>query len=192
MRYIDEIKNFKCFNEQESKDKELMLNLYNKFGDELLNRGCNVAHFSASAIILNKKHDKVLFGYHNIYKNYGWLGGHADGMDDLLMVAKKEVNEESGLSELKLLNDKAISLEILPVGYHYKHNEFVSSHLHLNLTYIFEADENSKIRIKPDENSDLVWIPIIDIKKIVKEEIMIPIYYKILQKAGFIKEKNEI
>ena len=114
MRYIDEIKNFKCYNEQEENDKKLILDLYDKYGDEILNRSC-VGHMSASAIIINKEHTKVLFGYHNIYKNYGWLGGHADGMDDMMMVAKKEVCEECGLTNIKPLFDNAVSLEVLPV-----------------------------------------------------------------------------
>ena len=186
MRYIEEIKNFIPYNEQEKNDRALILDLYEKYGDDLLFRTCKVAHMSASAIILNKEHTKVLFGYHNLYKNYGWLGGHADGMDDMMKVAIKEVGEECGLTNVKPVINHAISLEILPVGYHIQNDEFVSSHVHLNLTYVFEAEEDSEIRIKPDENSDLMWLPFNKIKKVVKEEIMIPIYYKILSKLELV------
>ena len=178
MKYIDEIKGYEPKNEQEKNDRMLILNLYEKYGDKILSRDCMVAHMSASAIVINKMHNKVLFGYHNLYKHYGWLGGHADGMNDMKDVAIKELKEETGLQDFKLLEDRAISLEVLPVGAHFKNNKFVSSHLHLNLTYLFEADEDSKVRIKPDENSDLMWFKFDEANKYAKEEVMIPIYNK--------------
>lgn len=179
MKYIDEIKEYEPKNEQEKNDRMLILDLYEKYGDKILSRDCLVAHMSASAIVINKMHNKVLFGYHNLYKHYGWLGGHADGMNDMKDVAIKELKEETGLQDFKLLEDRAISLEVLPVGAHFKNNKFVSSHLHLNLTYLFEADEDSKVRIKPDENSDLMWFRFDEANKYAKEEVMIPIYNKI-------------
>lgn len=32
------------------------------------------------------------------------------------------------------------------------------SHLHLNATYLFEADESAALRIAPDENSGVRWL----------------------------------
>ena len=69
MKYIDEIKEYENKNEQEKNDKMLILDLYEKYGDKILSRDCLVAHMSSSAIVINKMHDKVLFGYHNLYKH---------------------------------------------------------------------------------------------------------------------------
>ena len=181
MRYIDEISNYIPKNEQEIKDKEVILELYKTYGDNILYRDSKVAHMSASIIVINEHHDKVLFGYHNLYKHYGWLGGHADGMDDMKMVAFKELKEESGIEYFKLLEDGPISLEILPVAPHIKKGEFVSAHVHLNLTYLVEVNEDTKIRIKPDENSDLKWIKFEDANSFAKEEVMFPVYDKIFE-----------
>ena len=41
--------------------------------------------------------------YHNIYKSWSWTGGHADGDSDLLNVAIRELKEETGVKNLKLL-----------------------------------------------------------------------------------------
>ena len=49
------------------------------------------------------------------------------------------------------------SLEILTVDGHEKHGRYVSSHLHLNVTYLLEADPSAAIRPKPDENSRVGW-----------------------------------
>ena len=68
-----------------------------------------------------------------------WMGGHADGDVDFLNVAKKELAEESGVTDAKLLSDNIFSLEVLTVLGHVKKGSFVSPHLHLNVTYVFEA-----------------------------------------------------
>ena len=40
---------------------------------------------------------------------------------------------------------------------HEKRGEYVPSHLHLNVTYLFEADDGLPLRVKPDENSGARW-----------------------------------
>ena len=179
MDYKKLIEEYKPVNEQEKADKLYMLKMIDTYGDFLFSRECLACHFSASAWITNKKHDKVLMNYHNIYKNWGWLGGHNDKDQDFLHVALKEAHEESGLNNIKVLIDKPISLEILPVSYHIKNGKFVSSHVHLNLTYLLEADDNEELKIKPDENSGLKWVALDDAIKITNEEGMKPIYKKL-------------
>jgi 8-oxo-dGTP pyrophosphatase MutT (NUDIX family) len=117
--------------------------------------------------------------YHNIFKNWGWLGGHADMMDNLLDVAKKEIYEESGLKNIKPLFNNIISLEALPVISHIKNGKVISSHIHLNVTYLFMANENDKLVINKNEGSGLKWVKIDDAPKITNEEQMKPIYVKL-------------
>ena len=75
-----------------------------------LNRS-SIAHFTASAFVLNESHDKILGIYHKIYQSWGWVGGHADGNADLLAVAVKEVQEETGLRFFKKLSEKLLTNE---------------------------------------------------------------------------------
>ena len=95
--------------------------------------------------------------YHNIYDSWAWLGGHADGEEDLLKVALREVREESGVQNSRPVTDGIFSLEVLTVDGHVKKGAYVSSHLHLNVTYLIEADEHDPVFIKPDENSGVGW-----------------------------------
>ena len=46
---------------------------------------------------------------------------------------------------------------MLTVDGHVKRGEYVSSHLHANVTYLLEADEADTLHIKPDENSGVRW-----------------------------------
>ena len=65
--------------------------------------------------------------------------------------------EESGLTEVKPVSEEIYSVEILTVNGHEKHGSYVSSHLHLNVTYLLEADPALPVRNKPDENSRVAW-----------------------------------
>lgn len=177
----ENIEKYIPYNEQEEKDKELMLK-YIDLSKDVLTRDNEAFHFSASNWIVNKERTKVLMIYHNIYNSWAWTGGHADGDENLLRVALKEAEEETGLKNLKLLKDGIFALEILPVDGHIKSGKYVSSHLHLDCCYLFEANENAPIRIKEDENKGIKWVDIDDVEKIVSEPRMISIYSKLNRK----------
>ena len=49
------------------------------------------------------------------------------------------------------------SLEVLTVDGHVKRGKYVSSHLHLNVTYLLIADDTDNLTVKPDENSGVKW-----------------------------------
>ena len=95
--------------------------------------------------------------YHNIYNSWSWTGGHADGKPDLLATAIREAQEETGVTALHPVSNEPLSLEILTVQAHRKRGKYVAPHLHLNLTYLVEADDRQQLRIKPDENSAVRW-----------------------------------
>ena len=182
MNLREQIKEYKPYNEQEEKDKEMMLKYIDTFED-VLTRENEMCHFTASNWIVNKDRTKVIMIYHNIYKSWAWTGGHADGDSDLLHVALKEANEETGLSNLKVLSDGIFGIQILTVDSHIKRGKFVSSHLHLDCCFLLEADENEKLRIKEDENSNIKWIPIEEATELTNEEKMKPIYKKLNEKV---------
>lgn len=186
-----EIENYVPFNEQEEKDREEMLKWMDT-GLDLLTRNDGFAHWTASAWVVNKTHDKVLMVYHNIYNSWSWLGGHCDGDDDFLHVALKEVQEESGIENVHSLSDDIFSMEILTVDGHVKRNKYVSSHLHLNLTYLLEADENETLHIKEDENSNVGWFGLEEAVQASSEPwLKEHIYNKLNKKLKlFLEERN--
>ncbi len=172
---LEQLQEYQPFNEQEVHNKQVMIEFLTNHEDAFV-RENQLAHMTATGWIVNKSHTRVLMGYHNIYKSWGWLGGHADGDKDLLRVAMKEVAEESGLSKVTPLKDGIYGINILYVPAHVKRGKYVNCHIHLDVEYIFEADENDPIRMKPDENSGVAWIDIDKINDYVTEEIMKPVY----------------
>ena len=129
--------------------------------------------------------------YHNIYQSYSWLGGHNDGDQDFKHVAYREVKEESGVEHVKLLSDDIFSLEILTVDGHIKHGVYVPGHLHLNLTYVFEADRNDPVFVKEDENSAVNWFTKQEaIDKSSEEWFRTHIYNKLNEKLELLDQKK--
>lgn len=169
------------YNEQEENDKRLMLRYLSQF-DDLLHRENEMAHMTASAWVVSPDRTQVLLAYHNVYDSWSWLGGHADGEEDLLAVAIREVREESGVRHLRPVSEDIYSLEILPVDAHHKRGKFVSPHLHLNLTFLLEADPADAVRVKEDENSAVSWFKADEVFRVVKEARMMPIYRKLTEK----------
>ncbi len=161
MKLFDEISNYQPWNEQEARDRLEILRRLGS-GEALFTRENTAAHLTASAWVVSPDRKNVLMVHHNLYDSWAWLGGHADGEQDLLGVALREVTEESGLSQVIPLSGQLFSLEILAVAGHEKRGQYVSSHLHFNLTYLLEADPAQPIRCKPDENSAVAWFSLSD------------------------------
>ena len=155
MDLLSALYSYRPWNPQEARDTtELLRRL--EAGEDLFHRENTAAHLTASAWVVSPDRTRVLMAYHNLYDSWAWLGGHADGERDLLAVALREVREESGVSAVPVC-DQLFSVEILPVSGHEKRGEYVSSHLHMNVTFLLEADPSALIRSKPDENSRVAW-----------------------------------
>lgn len=182
MAILEEIIKYIPFNEQEERDKELLIKSIRE-NEDIFVRENRIAHMTASAWVVNKDRTKALMVYHNIYHSWSWLGGHADGDEDLLAVAIREVQEESGLQKVTPVSRDIFSLEVLTVDGHVKKGAYVSSHLHLNVTYLLEADEEEMLTMKPDENSGVAWFSLEKaIESSTEEWFKEHIYHKLNQK----------
>ena len=156
MDIIKEIKNFVPLCPQEQRDKDGILRFL-AGNPDAFERENLTAHMTASAWVLSPDRRQVVMVYHNIYNSWSWTGGHADGEEDLLAVALREVREESGVQNVRPASEDIFSLEVLTVDGHQKRGKYVSSHLHLNVTYLLIADDTDALTVKPDENSGVKW-----------------------------------
>jgi len=183
------VQNYIPYNDQEEKDKKLILQQLS--ADNILTRKNHLAHLTVSAWIVSPDYQKVLMAYHNIYQSYAWLGGQLDGNADIVSVIKKEIQEESGLSEFQLIENQLFSLEVLTVDGHVKNGEYVSSHLHLNLTFLCIANPDLPIHIRPSENSQIAWLEVDKINQSVSEVwFMKHIYQKLIDKVKLLEGES--
>ena len=156
MNLKEQIENYLPFDEQEEKDKEQFLQFINTF-DDVLTRKNIFGHITSSAFVVNKERTKMLIVYHII--NNGWIypGGHADGEENLLSVALREVEEETGLKP-KVLDESIFSIQSGPVIGHIKREKYVSAHIHYDVIYLMEADDKIPLKYKEDESKGVKWI----------------------------------
>lgn len=183
MSLLQGIENYVPANEQEERDKQIMLQ-YMTHNDKYLLREDQIAHFTASIWTVNKARTKTLMVYHNIYNSWSWIGGHADGEEDLCSVALRELREETGVRNAALVSREIFSLEILTVDGHVKKGVYIPSHLHFNVTYLAEADENEALMVNEEENKAVKWWTFEDALKVSTEPWMVErVYKKLIEKC---------
>lgn len=183
MRLLNEISGYVPVNQQEEYDKELMIQ-YILHNPDCLNRENKIAHFTASIWTINEERTKTLMVYHNIYDSWSWIGGHADGIEDLRSVALRELQEETGVRNASFLSDEIFSLETLTVDGHEKRGIYVPSHLHLNVTYLARADEGETLEVNREENQAVKWWSFEEALRVPKEPWMVErIYRKLIEKC---------
>ena len=177
MKIVKDIEKYRPCNEQERHDQALILDFLSRNEDAFL-RSNRLAHMTASAWIVNPARTKTLMVYHKLYDSWSWTGGHADGETDLLAVALKEAREETGIVHVRPVSGEIFSLEVLTVDGHEKRGEYVSSHLHLNVTYLLEAEESDTLHICKEENSGVAWFALEEALKASTEPWFVERIYK--------------
>jgi 8-oxo-dGTP pyrophosphatase MutT (NUDIX family) len=183
MSLVKLINNYVPVNKEEENDRQIFLHCIKTFED-VITRENKIFHFTSSAFVVNKDKTKVLMVYHNIYNTWFFPGGHADGDYDLLAVAIREVEEETGVKNIKDIGNGIYSINIAPICNHIRKGEYVSSHLHLSVAYLFEADENEPLRVQASENSDVKWIDIDSVVGICTDTHMKSVYQKIINRIN--------
>lgn len=185
MTLLEQIAAYVPYNAQEAADAKLLMQYLRQY-DNLYTRENTLCHMTASGWIVNDARTRVLMAYHNIYCSWSWTGGHADGERDLCHVACKEACEETGLPTVTPVTRGIYSLEILTVDGHVKRGAYVSSHLHLNLTYLLAADDTLPLHKKADENSDVRWLDLDEAISLCSEPCMRIVYRKLNDKLALL------
>ena len=95
-----------------------------------------------------------------------------------------DICRKTGIFNVRPVSDEIFSLESLTVDGHVKKGKYVSSHLHLNVTYLLEADSEEKVSIKEDENSGVAWFSPEDaLKKSTELWFVEHVYGKLVEKT---------
>ncbi len=167
MNLRKQIENYVPFDKDEKRVKEYLLKWIDTF-DDVLTRENEFGHFASSAFVVNKTRDKMLVVYHNIYDAWIFPGGHADGEEDLLSVAIREVEEETGL-KTKVLDSSIYAISSSPIIGHVKRGNYIPAHTHLDVIYLLEANDSLPLNYREEESKGVKWI---SFKETIGEDIV--------------------
>jgi 8-oxo-dGTP pyrophosphatase MutT (NUDIX family) len=114
-------------------------------------------HFTGAAWLVSKDEKRALLTHHRKLDRWLQLGGHADGDADLMRVALREAEEESGLSDLEIEPD------IFDLDRHWiPERADVPGHWHYDVRFVVRA-RGSEQFVVSEESHALAWREITDI-----------------------------
>lgn len=135
-------------------------------------------HITGSVWILNTTQDKALLVHHAKLNKWVQPGGHADGDENILNVAVREAEEETGLTNFKVKEGLFdIDIHLIP-----ERKDF-PAHDHYDIRFLLIADEKQPILVS-DESHDVKWISLSEIEKFTNERSVLRMVEKVLFKAS--------
>jgi 8-oxo-dGTP pyrophosphatase MutT (NUDIX family) len=116
-------------------------------------RSLESGHITASVWLLNKNASKALLMHHSKLDNWFQLGGHCDGDPDVLAVAIKEAQEESGIINIVPVKGSIFDIDIHLIP----ENKREKAHYHYDIRFLLQVVSDEEV-IQNRESKELRWI----------------------------------
>lgn len=123
--------------------------------DRAFHRDHLPGHITASAWIVDDSGESVLLTLHAKLNRWLQPGGHADGEEDVLAVARREAFEETGLLSLHVLSDSIFDIDIHNIP---QRKDF-PAHLHFDIRFLLRGDIH-ETPVLTAESHQLAWQPV--------------------------------
>lgn len=138
-------------------------------GGDIFARGASRAHVTASAWIINEEGTHALLIEHAKYQKFCPPGGHVDQGETSLQACLREVGEEVGLFQLKLIFSGIFDIDIHRIPASDKKNE--PEHWHIDVRYAFRASKDEAVQLNLDECLSYKWQPIVELAKLEDQSV---------------------
>lgn len=153
-KLLEELKKYKPFNNKEQQDVNLAICFLEK-SSNCFDRSNLEGHITAGAFICDNQ-GNILLNHHKKSGMWFQFGGHSDGEEDSLNVARREIQEEAGITHFKLGQTGIYDVAVMKIPYSAKKNE--PEHLHYDINFLFIVDShNYEIS---NESMEIKWVTI--------------------------------
>lgn len=136
-------------------------------------------HITGSSWILDSSRKFVLLVHHGTLNKWLQPGGHADGEENVLNVALREAQEETGVQHFRVLHEDFFDIDIHPIPT----RPGFPGHLHYDIRFLFEADKSEKLVVS-DESHDVAWVDVNELDSLTHGN---PSIMRMAQKADALK-----
>lgn len=132
--------------------KKQMISFINE-QPECFKRTLEIGHVTGSAFILDKSGDNALLMHHSKLDKWFQLGGHCDGDSDVLNVAIKEAQEESGIMGIAPVHVTIFDIDIHRIP----ENNREKAHDHYDVRFLLQVTSDEQL-VQNSESKELRWI----------------------------------
>src|SRR5574338_432782 len=142
---------YKPINPEELQAKRQIIDFVQNH-ENCFERSLEVGHITGSAWLINKDGTKALLMHHAKLNMWVQLGGHCDGDHDVLRVATKEAQEESGISGITPVSTTIFDIDVHFIPANNKEKE----HYHYDVRFLLQVTSDEQI-VQNSESKELAW-----------------------------------
>ncbi|MFC5407968.1 NUDIX hydrolase [Larkinella bovis] len=132
-----------------------------------------IGHVTGSAWVVSPDRQRVVLIHHAKLDRWLQPGGHADGDPDLLRVALREAQEETGLSSLQAVGPDIFDVDIHRIPARGTEPE----HLHYDIRFLLEAPPDQPFR-QTRETKAIRWVDCDRIAELTTEKSILRMNFK--------------
>lgn len=161
---ISELKTYNPMDKVEENNAKKVLEFF-KNNTNCFDRSNLKGHITAGGLVVDME-GNVLLNHHKKTGMWFQFGGHSDGEEDSLNVARREIQEEAGLENLQLISNKIFDVDVQKINYSAKKNE--PEHYHYDINFLFGTN-NMNFKVS-NESTEIKWVTIEEAKNLINKD----------------------